>query len=269
MHILARFASSRFTNGAVDGSILADPLEVQRDENNGLQNIVSLLAPLPAQFGVSPGDIVQLAGVLAVLACPGGPAIPVFVGRTAPSNIAPTGLLPNPEDPVDKLVARFADMGFSVRDLIALIGAHTTGKQRFVDPTQANKSFDTTVDIWDTRFYTETSNTTVLPGTFKLDSDVAFSTDPTTSPDFSRFIGHQNIWTSDYADAHEKMSLLGFSANDLTDCSEILPLSIDITILEEATNGGKPPTDPVIDPVKLEAAVQQFRSIWLVPTPAT
>ncbi|KAJ6528946.1 heme peroxidase [Mycena capillaripes] len=256
-------------NGAADGSILADPLEVQRDENNGLQNIVSLLAPLPAQFGVSPGDIVHLAGVLAVLACPGGPAIPAFVGRTAPTNIAPTGLLPNPEDPVDKLVARFADMGFSVRDLIALIGAHTTGKQRFVDPTQANKSFDTTVDIWDTRFYTETSNTTALPGTFKLDSDVAFSTDPTTSPDFSRFIGHQNIWTSDYVDAHEKMSLLGFSANDLTDCSEILPLSIDITTLEEATNGGKPPTDPVIDPVKLEAAVQQFRSIWLVPTPAT
>lgn len=43
-------------------------------------------------------------------------------------------------------------MGLSVRDTMALIGAHTTGKQRFVDPTVANSTFDTTVDIWDTRF---------------------------------------------------------------------------------------------------------------------
>jgi hypothetical protein len=50
------------------------------------------------------------------------------------------------------LTARFADMGFSIRELMALVGAHSAGKQRFVDLIQANKSFDTTVDIWDTRF---------------------------------------------------------------------------------------------------------------------
>jgi hypothetical protein len=62
------------------------------------------------------------------------------------------------------------------------------------------------------------------------------------------------------------MSLLGLDKEDLTDCSEILPLSIDITTLTVATNGkGKPPTDPQVDPVKLEAAIQQFRSIWLLP----
>jgi L-ascorbate peroxidase len=43
-------------------------------------------------------------------------------------------------------------MGFTVRDLMALVGAHSTGKQRFVDPTVANSSFDSTVDIWDVRF---------------------------------------------------------------------------------------------------------------------
>jgi hypothetical protein len=62
------------------------------------------------------------------------------------------------------------------------------------------------------------------------------------------------------------MSLLGVDVTDLADCSEILPLSIDITTLTVAsTGGGKPPTDPLVDPVKLEAAIQQFRSIWLVP----
>jgi manganese peroxidase len=45
-------------------------------------------------------------------------------------------------------------MGFSIRELMALIGAHTTGKQRFVDPTRAGNSFDSTVDIWDVRFCT-------------------------------------------------------------------------------------------------------------------
>ena len=62
------------------------------------------------------------------------------------------GLLPSPEQPVDQLVARFADMGISSRSMIALIGAHTTGTQQFVDPTEANSTFDTTDNIWDTRF---------------------------------------------------------------------------------------------------------------------
>ncbi|KAF7366184.1 Peroxidase [Mycena venus] len=258
-------------NGGADGSILTDPTEVLRTENNGLQSIVSLLQPLPAQFGVSAGDIVHVAGVLAVLACPGGPQIPAFVGRREALNIAPMGLLPSPEDPVATLVARFADMGISSRSMIALIGAHTTGKQRFVNTTLANSSFDTTVDIWDTRFYTQTSEPTIdLPGTFKLDSDVAFASDPTTSGDFNRFIGAQSIWQSDYIAAHEQMSLLGQNVDDLTDCSEMLPVSIDLAPLAEVTSTGgggsnKPVTDPLIDPIKLEAAIEQFRGIWLDP----
>jgi len=253
-------------NGGADGSMLTDPNEVTRAENHGLENIVRLLGPLPAQFGVSAGDIVHLAGVLAVLACPGGPVIPAFVGRPAPRNIAPDGLLPNPESPVADLTARFADMGFTSRELMALIGAHTTGKQRFVDTTKANATFDTTVDIWDTRFYTQTAGATALPGTFRLDSDVNFAIDPSTTADFNRFVGKQANWAAEYAAAHEKMSLLGLDVTDLTDCSEILPLSIDITTLTiAATGGGKPATDPLVDPIKLEAAIQQFRSIWLVP----
>jgi len=86
------------------------------------------------------------------LACPGGPKVNVFVGREPPFNIAPNGLLPSPESPVADLLALFADKGFNSKELMALIGAHTTGKQRFVEPTIANDSFDTTVTIWDTRF---------------------------------------------------------------------------------------------------------------------
>ncbi|KAJ7096955.1 heme peroxidase [Mycena epipterygia] len=266
-------------NGGADGSMLVDPNEVLRSENNGLQNIVSLLAPLPARFGVAPGDIVHLAGVLGVLACPGGPKVNVFVGREPPFNIAPENLLPSAEAPVADLLALFADKGFNAKELMALIGAHTTGKQRFVDTALANSSFDSTVTIWDTRFYTETSTNASIAGTFRLDSDVRFATDATTSADFTRFIGPPGaaMWLTDYAAAHLKMSLLGIDITGLTDCTEILPAAIDLTPLAVVTSTGggsnKPVTDPVIDPIKLEAQIEQQRGIWLVPgstfTPTT
>jgi hypothetical protein len=47
-------------NGGADGSMLVDAGEVLRNENNGLQTIVGLLKPLPAQFGVSPGDLLHV-----------------------------------------------------------------------------------------------------------------------------------------------------------------------------------------------------------------
>lgn len=85
------------------------------------------------------------------LACPGGPVINYYIGRPESKNPAPD-ILPDTHSPVPVLLSRFADMGFSSRELMALIGAHTSGKQRFVSPSFANSSFDTTVDIWDVRF---------------------------------------------------------------------------------------------------------------------
>ncbi|KAJ7436687.1 heme peroxidase [Mycena latifolia] len=245
-------------NGAADGSMLWDPTEVLRTENNGLQSIVSILRPLPAQFGVSPGDILHLAGVLGVLACPGGPRIEVFVGRPLPANVAPDGLIPSPDDPVPKLTARFADMGFTVRDLMALVGAHSTGKQRFVDPTVANSSFDTTVDIWDVRFYAETALPTNPQGVLKLHSDVNFAHNTSTAREFLRFINNQEDWDEDYRTAHVKMSLLGQDVTTLTNCTELMPASINLMNLTMLT-----PTGFQVDPVLLEAAIQKYRAPWL------
>ncbi|KAJ6504439.1 heme peroxidase [Mycena vulgaris] len=252
-------------NGAADGSMLVDPNEVLRPDNNGLQNIVSLLQPLPGQFNVSHGDVLHLAGVLGVLACPGGPVINTYIGRTAPKNIAPDGLLPNPNSPVKVLTDRFADMGFSIRELMALIGAHSTGKQRFVNTLVAPSTFDTTVDIWDVRFYSDTQSSSVAPGTFKLNSDVNFAHNATTQKDYNRFVGKQDNWAREYSAAHEKMSLLGLDKRTLTDCTEILPQMIDLKNLAvgSSSGSGKSPTNPTIDPVKLEAAIQKYRSIWL------
>ncbi|TFK69705.1 heme peroxidase [Pluteus cervinus] len=248
-------------NGGADGSLLTDPDEVNRPENNGLQTIVGLLQPFPARYGVSPGDIIQVAGTLAVIACPGGPQIKTWVGRSPPANINPTGLLPDTHAAVPVLTARFADMGFGTRELMALIGSHSTARQRFVDPARAGQTLDTTVDIWDVRFYTETQNNITNPNVFHLPSDLAFSQHPTTQQDYNRFVGgdRQSNWAGDYQKAHEKMSLLGYNQNSLTDCTEFMPVAIDLEKI--APNGNK--GDPTIPPAVIESAIDQTRSIWL------
>ncbi|KAJ6577808.1 heme peroxidase [Mycena capillaripes] len=249
------------TNGAADGSLLISTAEQSRPENNGLQGIVAALKSLPQKYNVSPGDVLHLAGTLAVLACPGGPVINTYIGRKAPAAnyTAPDGLLPNPNSPVSALLARFADMGFTTRELMALMGAHSTAKQRFVDTRRASQSMDSTVEIWDVRYYSPTA----APGTYRLNSDVNFAHNATTQQDFNRFVGKQDDWGREYAAAHEKMSLLGLDKNTLTDCTEIMPQSIDLSTATTTSNSGKQPTDPTLDPVKLEAAIQKYRSIWL------
>ncbi|KAJ6577813.1 heme peroxidase [Mycena capillaripes] len=253
------------TNGAADGSLLVSPVEQSRPENNGLQAIIAALKGLPQKYNVSSGDVLHLAGTLAVLACPGGPVINTYIGRKPPAAnyTAPDGLLPNPNSPVQVLLNRFADMGFSTREFMALMGAHSTAKQRFVDTTRANQPMDSTVEIWDVRYYSEMQNLTAAPGTYRLNSDVNFAHNATTQQDFNRFVGKQDDWGREYAAAHEKMSLLGLDKNTLTDCTEIMPQSIDLSTVTTSSSSGKQPTDSTVDPAKLEAAIQKYRSIWI------
>ncbi|KAJ7142400.1 heme peroxidase, partial [Mycena epipterygia] len=261
--------------GAADGSLLWDPNEVLRSENDGLTSIVNLLQPLHAQFGdVTPGDLLHLAGVLGVLACPGGPRITAWVGRPQPKNIAPTGLLPSPDDPVEKILDRFADMGFTIRDLMALVGAHSTGTQSFVDPAKANSSFDSTVDLWDVKYCTfppvdgELSSFQGLIallcalGVLKLHSDVNFAGNSSTSADFARYFNNQPDWDEDYISAHERLSVLGYDTATLTNCTELMPASINLTDVSVPDSTGVLQVDPTL----LEAAIQKYRAPWLVPS---
>ncbi|KAJ7687222.1 heme peroxidase [Mycena rosella] len=149
------------------------------------------------------------------------PFINTYVGRKLSLNIAPDGLFPNPNSPVKVLTDRFADMGFTIRELMALIGAHSTGKQCFQSSASVNASFDSTVDVWDVRFYSETQSASAAPGTFRLNSDVNFSHNATNQQDYNRY-------GSPLLRRHEKMSLLGIDKNILTDCTELLLLSINL-----------------------------------------
>ncbi|KAK7453945.1 fungal class II heme-containing peroxidase [Stygiomarasmius scandens] len=251
-------------NGGADGSFLVDPDEVLRTENNGMQNIVALLKPLPERFNVSAGDVLHLAGTLAVLACPGGPVVNTYVGRGPVKNVNPHNLIPDTHDTIPNIIDRFNDMGISVREAMALIGSHTCARQRFVDQAFANDTFDTTPEIWDIRFYSETKRNESDPGVFRLPSDLGFAQNSLTKDDYNRFVGSlstQEDWAREYADAHEKMSLLGQDVETLTDCTEIMPETIHLRDITVTSSGGA--VDPAVDPGKLEAEIQRTRSIWL------
>ncbi|KAG9192208.1 manganese peroxidase [Alternaria panax] len=222
-------------NGGADGSLLMDFGEEKRPENNGLQSIRTLLRGVQAKYKVGYADLVQYAHNHATISCPKGPRVLTFVGRKDATKAAPNGLLPDVRDDADKLIDLFKQKGFSAHDLAALVGAHATAKQRFVDTNTelVNKPLDTTPGVWDVEFYNDTLNNpaggTKDQKVFVLPSDKALSKHPKIKDEWMAFVGNQVHWNVDYAKAYIRMSLLGVEKKDLlklTDCTRTLPASM-------------------------------------------
>lgn len=60
-------------------------------------------------------------------------------------------------DSVENLIALFANKGLDADDLVAVVGAHTTSKQRKFGTTQSDvgKVLDKTPEVWDVNFYND------------------------------------------------------------------------------------------------------------------
>jgi hypothetical protein len=96
-------------NGACDGSlILAN--ECSGFENRGLERLCGNLGNLAQQKEVGVADLIQFAAAHAIKTCPGGPTIPVKIGRKDSDQANALGVLPGPR----------AESG----DLIKLFGKH-------------------------------------------------------------------------------------------------------------------------------------------------
>ncbi|KAH6637701.1 ligninase LG6 precursor [Boeremia exigua] len=201
-------------NGGADGSLLMNFGEEGRPENNGLQTIRGVLQNVQKKYNVGYADLVQYAHNHATISCPKGPRIRTFVGRKDATQAAPKFLLPDVNDSADNLIALFQAKGFSAHDLAALVGAHATAKQRFVDTTQAEKPLDTTP---------ETKPNSKI---FVLPSDKVLSVHPKVNDEWKSFVGDQKHWNEDYAKAYIRMSLTGVTnLKDLKDCTRTLPAS--------------------------------------------
>ncbi|XAR68735.1 Peroxidase [Bertholletia excelsa] len=129
-----------FVNGC-DGSILLDPTPTIDSEKNALPNLNSargfnvvddIKAAVDEACGhpvVSCADILAVAARDSVVAL-GGPTWKVQLGRRDSTTASRTQAnidIPSPFMDLPALISNFQNVGLSVRDLVALSGAHTIG----------------------------------------------------------------------------------------------------------------------------------------------
>lgn len=156
-----------FNNGCDGSLILAN--ECSNSENAGISQLCGNLGNVASQFQVGYADLIQFAAgrspmssllpsltkrllAHAIKTCPGGPTVPVKVGRKDSSVAAPLGILPGANAKPNDLLRLFASKGFSTTDLVALIGAHSTAKQFVTDPSKAGTPMDSTPGEWDVKY---------------------------------------------------------------------------------------------------------------------
>lgn len=184
-------------NGGADGSVVLNDEEGARFENKGLQDIISQMKDWGNQlqkFDVGMADLIQLGAMSATVICPGGPRIKAFVGRNDADDLPPEGLIPSPFAGAEENIALFESKTFAATDLVALVGAHTVSEQKFVDPSQAGKTQDTTATTWDVAFYGQTQSQDTPNGVFKFPSDLSLANNSATSTVWSTFARDQNSW---------------------------------------------------------------------------
>jgi hypothetical protein len=184
--------SKSTTGGGADGSVVLARECEDRVDNNGLQNVCSQMRAWYDNYkihGITMADLIQMAANVATVVCPLGPRVRTFVGRVDSSTPAPEGLLPGPFQSADELITMFADKTISPGGLVALVGAHTTSQQRFVDQARAGDPQDRTPGVWDVNFYDETLSNTSPRRIFKFQSDINLSLDSRTSGAWRAFSG--------------------------------------------------------------------------------
>ncbi|TID18935.1 hypothetical protein E2P81_ATG05909 [Venturia nashicola] len=222
-HDCATWNQAQGPRGGCDGSLFLSAEENARVENRGLQDISTKLTALAKSSGVGVADMIAFAGAHATVSCPLGPTVKTLIGRVDSAIAAPNeSLLPgNATLSADAIIGLFADKGFSAPDVAALIGAHSSAQQFFVDPNRAGQAQDRTPGIWDVDYYADT--TAKNPSVFTFQSDINIATDPRSGPAFKSFVGQQANWNKAFADTFSRMLLLGVPANGLVDCTSALP----------------------------------------------
>ncbi|KAH9671880.1 L-ascorbate peroxidase 2 [Citrus sinensis] len=163
------------------------PDELAHEANNGLDIAVRLLEPIKQQFPIlSYADFYQ-----------------------DKSDPPPEGRLPNATKGSDHLRDVFGHMGLSDKDIVVLSGGHTLGrchKERsgFEGPWTNNPL------IFDNSYFKELLSGE-KEGLLQLPSDKALLEDPVFRPLVEKYAADEDAVFADYAEAHLKLSELGFA----------------------------------------------------------
>ncbi|KAL0884588.1 hypothetical protein Bca101_008569 [Brassica carinata] len=164
--------------------------------NSGIHIALRLLDPIREQFpAISFADFHQLAGVVAVEDKPQPP---------------PEGRLPDATKGCDHLRQVFTkQMGLSDQDIVALSGAHTLGRCH-KDRSGFEGAWTSNPLIFDNSYFKELL-TGEKEGLLQLVSDKALLDDPVFRPLVEKYAADEEAFFADYAEAHLKLSELGFA----------------------------------------------------------
>ncbi|KDR72147.1 hypothetical protein GALMADRAFT_281593 [Galerina marginata CBS 339.88] len=274
--------SPKLGGGGADGSISTfNETELTFGSNAGIDDILDVIGPFIQKYShvLSPGDFIQLAGALSLTNCAGAPRVKFMFGRPQPKAASPPGLIPDPEDNVDKILARFKEVGFSPTEVVALLASHSVAGADDVDPGIPGTPFDSTPDIFDSQFFVDVQLRGTgfagtgghsgevesgIQGVLRLQSDHNLARDSATSCIWQGFVNQQSKLQSAFGAALFKLSLLGQKASSLTDCSEVIPPSL-------AFNGASarfPPGKSIAD-IEQACATASFPVLPTVPGPPT
>ncbi|KAL2070011.1 hypothetical protein VTL71DRAFT_14691 [Oculimacula yallundae] len=225
--------------GGADGSLILAG-EISRPENHGLEEIVQVTQAwynTYKKYNVGMGDLIQMGANVATVVCPLGPRVRTFIGRQDSSTPNADNLLPNVFASADSLIELFENKTIKAHGLAALVGAHTTSQQHFVDPKRALDPQDSTPGVWDVKFYPQTTGS-APKRVFKFPSDVVLAAHPKISDEWKEFSGPggQEHWNEDYAKEYVRLSLLGVNnINQLTECTRVLPPAKKVFLLPDTT----------------------------------
>ncbi|TFK87404.1 class II peroxidase [Polyporus arcularius HHB13444] len=234
-------ARGEFAGGGADGSIvLFSEIETAFHANGGTDEIVALQKPFIAKHNISAADFIQFAGAVGLAQCPGAPQLEFRLGRKDATQAAPDGLVPEPFDTIDKILARLLDVGFQDFEVVWLLSAHTVAAADLVDPTIPRTPFDSTPEIFDTQFFIETQLrgqtfpgqggvhgevTSPLRGEMRLQSDHLLARDSRTACEWQSFTNDQEKFAETFPDVMGRLALLGVDESTLIDCSEVIPIA--------------------------------------------
>ncbi|KAL1946916.1 hypothetical protein VTO73DRAFT_15020 [Trametes versicolor] len=230
----------KFGGGGADGSIITfDTIETAFHANGGIDDIVDVQKPFVTKHNMTAGDFIQLAGAVGFSNCAGAPRLEYLHGRPPAVAPSPDLLVPEPFDSVTKILARFADAGFSPDEVVALLASHSVAAADHVDPTIPGTPFDSTASSFDSQVFVEVLlRGTLFPGTagnqgesksalegeIRLQSDNDVARDPRTACEWQSFVGNQAKLQSAFRAAMSKLAILGHNRRDLVDCSEVIPI---------------------------------------------
>jgi len=267
--------------GGADGSIFYfDPIETAFAANNGIDDIVDVQTPFYNKYNatITAGDFIQFAGAVGVSNCPGAPRLEFLLGRPKATAASPPGLIPEPQDSITSILARFAEVNFSPAEVVALLASHTIAAADNVDPTIPGTPFDSTPGIFDTQLFIETQlRGTGFPGTggnagevesplrgeLRLNSDAELARDPRTACAWQALaVGQANLQAK-FRAAMSKMAIIGHSRANMVDCSDVIPMPKPLV--------GSPhlPAGKTMADIEQACSTAPFPSLTADPGPAT